>query len=99
MISTNCITGSVLTPRNIGNIENKREGTSRTEGQLDVKGYSERIQPISIKNCKGECLNFWVNYGNKFLRVLKQSEYNLTSPKTKLWVERVHIPQYALTDD
>ena len=56
-----------------------------------------RLQPISIENCDEVCVSFWKQYGTKFLPLLKESNYNLTSQPTKSWVEEVTVPKYALS--
>ena len=56
-----------------------------------------RLLPISIENCDEACASFWRQYGTKFLPLLKESNYNLTSQPTKSWVEEVTVPKYALS--
>ena len=56
-----------------------------------------RLLPISVENCDGACVSFWRQYGTKFLHLLKEGNYNLTSQPTKSWVEQVTVPKYALS--
>ena len=58
-----------------------------------------RILETNISNCDVRCMEFWKDYGIRFMGAFKQSEYDLGSSELRSWAERSDIPSYAITSN